>query len=153
MTQERPKTSGPVPESRQVGSESRQGGPESRQVGSMPARDDFGGRETVPPSHSVETETRPGTMNQGEALLKGSDASRFHDRWVAIQAAFVDEPRKAVKDAQQLLEEVFQALNSAFSKGRDDLEAQWERSGEASTEDLRQAVRRYKVLFERLLAA
>lgn len=141
MTQERPKTSGTVPE--------------SRQMGSMPSRDDFGGRETVPPSRSVETEKRPGSMDQGEgeALLKGSDASRFHDRWVAIQAAFVDEPRKAVKDAQQLLEEVFQALNSAFSKGRDDLEAQWERSGEASTEDLRQAVRRYKVLFERLLAA
>jgi len=39
-----------------------------------------------------------------------------------------------------------------FAKERSNLEATWSRGGEVSTEDLRQALRRYRSFFDRLLS-
>jgi hypothetical protein len=59
-------------------------------------------------------------------------------------AAFVDDPSRAVGDAEQ--------LTAGFSEARLRLEAQWARGENASTEDLRLALRRYREFFQRLLA-
>jgi hypothetical protein len=43
-------------------------------------------------------------------------------------------------------------LTASFSHARSRLEEQWARGEEASTEDLRLALKRYREFFERLLA-
>ena len=65
-------------------------------------------------------------------------------RWDDIQAGFVDEPRRSVTDADALVAEVIDEITAVFAAARTDLEDQWSRGDEASTEDLRLAFRRYR---------
>ena len=74
-------------------------------------------------------------------------------RWKEIQAEFVDEPRTAVQEADALVAELMQRLAKMFASERAELEERWTRGNQVSTEGLRQALRRYRSFFERLLAA
>jgi hypothetical protein len=65
----------------------------------------------------------------------------------------VDEPRKAVHDADALVTDLMQRLAEMLAGEREQLESRMGASGDVSTEDLRQGLRRYRSLFERLLAA
>jgi hypothetical protein len=84
-------------------------------------------------------------------LFVPADASGYRTRWSAIQTGFVDEPRKAVEQADALVAEVVKRLAEVFADERGRLETAWERKEQVSTEDLRQAMRRYRSFFERLL--
>lgn len=89
-----------------------------------------------------------------EPLLPADASDRFEQRWNGIQASFVDEPRRAVEQADTLVAELMQELASGFSDTRSRLEAQWDDEGEnVSTEDLRVALTRYRSFFNRLLSA
>ena len=48
--------------------------------------------------------------------------------------------------------QVVERLTTGFSEARSRLEGQWARGEEASTEDLRLALKRYREFFQRLLA-
>ena len=85
-------------------------------------------------------------------LFAAEDAAAFRTRWSGIQTGFVDEPRRAVEEADSLVAEVMKRLAEGFANERRGLEAQWERADQVSTEDLRLAMRRYRAFFERLLA-
>jgi hypothetical protein len=85
-------------------------------------------------------------------LFVDEDAAGYRTRWSAIQTGFVDEPRKAVEEADTLVAEVMKRLAEVFANERRDLESAWERSDKISTEDLRIAMRRYRSFFERLLS-
>jgi hypothetical protein len=88
-----------------------------------------------------------------EPLLGEDDAGRFRERWHAVQTSFVDEPRTSVEQADGLVAELMQRLAETFAEERGQLEAQWSRGEDVSTEDLRVALQRYRSFFERLLAA
>ena len=95
-----------------------------------------------------------GTGGQAPAqLLEGDEMQSMLARWKDIQAEFVDEPRKAVQDADALVADLMQRLAQMFAGERDQLESRWAGGGEVSTEDLRDGLRRYRSFFERLLAA
>ncbi len=76
----------------------------------------------------------------------------FRNRWRDIQTGFVDEPRSAVEQADQLVAQLMQRLAQSFSEQRSNLEKQWEASEKVSTEELRVAFTRYRSFFERLLS-
>jgi hypothetical protein len=89
-----------------------------------------------------------------EPLLPAEQSDRFEQRWNEIQTSFVDEPRESVEQADALVAELMQELASGFSETRSRLEAQWDNEGDdASTEDLRVALTRYRSFFNRLLSA
>jgi hypothetical protein len=90
--------------------------------------------------------------NMTKEPLIPDDGSRTA-RWHEIQSRFVDEPKKAVEEADGLVAEVIQQLASKFAAERSNLESQWQGGREASTEDLRQAMQHYRNFFQRLLAA
>ena len=96
----------------------------------------------------------PSTGGQPYAqLLENHEMQRILGQWKDIQAEFVDEPRKAVQDADGLVAELLQRLAQTFASQREQLESQWARVDDVSTEDLRQSLRRYHAFFDRLLAA
>ena len=74
-------------------------------------------------------------------------------RWKDIQAEFVDEPTKAIQEADALVAELMQRLATMFATERSELEDRWSGGDQVSTEDLRQGLRLYRSFFERLLAA
>ena len=100
------------------------------------------------------TDSRRASVDETHAPLISSDKnSTFSGRWQDVQAEFVDEPQKAVRDADGLVAEVIQTLATTFADQRKSLEEQWSQGSEVSTEDLRQALMQYRSFFQRLLAA
>jgi hypothetical protein len=95
---------------------------------------------------------RPRHVNPETPLFDRAAATDLQRRWQAIQVEFVDEPKGAVERADGLVAEVMQQLAESFATERRELEAAWQGGREASTEDLRQAIRRYRSFFNRLLS-
>jgi hypothetical protein len=87
-----------------------------------------------------------------EPLFDDTVDRDFRNRWRDIQTGFVDEPRRTVEQADELVAELMQRLAQSFSEQRSTLERQWDASDEVSTEDLRVALTRYRSFFERLLS-
>ena len=84
-------------------------------------------------------------------LFADDELGGYRARWSAIQTGFVDEPRKAVEEADTLVAELMKRLAEGFADERRQLETHWEQKDQVSTEDLRLAMRRYRSFFERLL--
>jgi hypothetical protein len=104
----------------------------------------------------MRTDTTPQNRTTDEeevsALFADDECRGLWKRWDDIQAGFVDEPRRAVQDADSLVAETMQQLANTFSRERGSLEQQWGRGDNVSTEDLRIAFRRYRSFFKRLLS-
>src|SRR5512146_1979329 len=86
------------------------------------------------------------------ALFEPAQLNEFKGRWSEVQAGFVDEPRRAVQQADMLVSDVISRITDSFGRERTQLEQQWDRGGDVSTEDLRQALQRYRSFFSRLLS-
>jgi hypothetical protein len=85
------------------------------------------------------------------ALFEPAALSQFNARWSEVQTGFVDEPRRAVQQADALVSDVIKRIADSFGNERASLEQQWDRGDDVSTEDLRQALQRYRSFFSRLL--
>ena len=72
--------------------------------------------------------------------------------WRQSKTGFVDEPRRAVEEADELVAQVIKELAETFSDERRKLEGQWDRGDKVSTEDLRLVLQRYRSFFERFLS-
>jgi len=103
--------------------------------------------------------------------LSSTHRSDFMSRWTSVQSLFVDDPRGAVTQADQLVNEVMQSRGypvGEFEQRAADISvdhpivvqnyraaheiALRHSRGEASTEDLRKAMVHYRSLFDELLA-
>ena len=85
-------------------------------------------------------------------LFVQNDAQDFRTRWEKIQTGFVDEPHKAVEQADELVASIIRRLAEVFADERRKLESEWDKTDNVSTEDLRVALRRYRSFFDRLLS-
>src|ERR1700722_2926546 len=93
-----------------------------------------------------------GAPEASEPLFAANDTQDFRSRWEKIQIGFVDEPRKAVEQADELVASTIKRLAEMFAGERQKLEAEWDKNDNVSTEDLRIALRRYRSFFDRLLS-
>jgi len=103
--------------------------------------------------------------------LGASDRARFVESWSRVQARFVDGPGGAVTEADQLLRDVMSTRGypiSDFEQRAADISVDYplvlenyrsahaiavrQTRGQASTEELRQAMIHYRTLFEELVA-
>ena len=89
------------------------------------------------PVANVDTEARI-------AIYSEDQLNDLRARWNDIQAGFVDEPRGALERANALVDEAIAKLADGFVRTRENLDHQWKRDGSMSTEDMRQALRRYR---------
>jgi hypothetical protein len=107
------------------------------------------------PSHTDPPDTdalERTLLSPGSVLFPAGDMDEFRTRWRDIQAGFVDEPRRSVEQANALVGLVIQHLMDTFTNERAKLENLWGQGKDVSTEDLRQALRRYRSFFDRLLS-
>jgi len=109
----------------------------------------------MPDNYNAEdVETAVGSNGDFEStrtteLLTNPDELR--QRWAAVQAEFVDDPRQAVGDAEHLVSSVMDDLISRFREQRERLDEQWSDGPNASTDELRSAIQRYRDFFDRML--
>ena len=90
---------------------------------------------------------------QGRAMLfAGDQAEKLRADWANIQGAFVDAPRDAVQRADALVADTMKRIAEVFANERNNLEQQWDRGDNVTTEDLRVALQRYRAFFDRLLS-
>jgi hypothetical protein len=101
----------------------------------------------------TENETSTRSDEAAMPLFAQDESERFRSRWTEIQTGFVDRPRESVEQADRLVDDLMQRLTAQFGDERSRLEAQWDRGDDASTEELRVALTRYRSFFERLLTA
>lgn len=103
---------------------------------------------------TVEDRKDDASVDAGSApLFADEEAARFREQWVKVQGEFVDRPREAVEEADQLVAHLMQQLASQFSDTRTELEGRWDKEEDVSTEELRVAMTQYRSFFERLLQA
>jgi hypothetical protein len=103
--------------------------------------------------HSADTQKDfPKETHEGVAMFPAGETESFRDRWHQIQADFVDSPRKSVQKADELVASIIQRLAEVFAAERAKLESDWGEGHDVSTEDLRQALQRYRSFFDRLLS-
>jgi hypothetical protein len=112
-----------------------------------------------PPAASAAPEPQPARSqpasprtDERSPLFVDRDSAELRKRWSDIQAGFVDEPRRAVEQADSLVADVMKRLAEGFANERGALERQWDRGDNVTTEDLRVALRRYRSFFDRLLS-
>jgi hypothetical protein len=103
------------------------------------------GTRDIVPEQKLQND-RPGQ------LFPDNELTDFRARWDKAQIGFVDEPRAAVEQADSLVATIVTRIAEQFAAERAELEHQWDRGDNVSTEDLRQALRRYRSFFDRLLA-
>ena len=125
-------------------------------VGTNPTTAQSVGTQPLP-ARTVETDpstaaTVGNDPSTEESLFGNDKLSDLRSRWDHVQSGFVDDPRECVQQADGIVSDVVDQLTTGFSEVRSRLEAQWARGEEASTEDLRLALKRYREFFERLLA-
>jgi len=87
-----------------------------------------------------------------QPIFAVAEADELKRSWDAIQANFVDEPRRAVEEADHLVAATMKRLAEMFAEERARLEGQWSQGDDVSTEDLRVALQRYRGFFGRLLS-
>jgi hypothetical protein len=85
------------------------------------------------------------------SLLNREESEHFRTRWNKIQGKFVDEPRSAVEQADELVTEVIELITEMFNNEHRSLEAQWNKGNDVTTEDLRIALQRYRSFFNSLV--
>jgi hypothetical protein len=102
--------------------------------------------------------------------LSPADAARYSQAWAMLQSRFIDNPKGAVAEADQLVREVmekrgypmgdFEARAADISVDHPGVVSNYrsariiaarDMKGEADTEELRQAVVHYRTLFDELL--
>jgi hypothetical protein len=100
-----------------------------------------------------DTPAEPDAERQARAgLFEAPETQRLRGRWTEIQGSFVDDPRRAVKEADALVADAMKRLAEVFANERSELERHWDRGDNVTTEDLRLALRRYHTFFDRLLS-
>jgi len=98
------------------------------------------------------TATRAAQDNgQHMPLFPDRELGDFRQRWQGVQVGFVDDPRNAVKGADELVASLMTRLAQVFADERGKLEHEWDKGENVSTEDLRVALQRYRSFFDRLL--
>jgi hypothetical protein len=102
-----------------------------------------------------DAKTRPlnvvDSQTDEPSYLRQDAQADVNNRWQEVQTEFVDDPRKSVAHAHQLVSDAVQRIVDTFTEERNQLERQWSEGEDVSTEDLRVCLQRYRAFFTRLV--
>ncbi|MDI1459829.1 hypothetical protein QEZ54_02505 [Catellatospora sp. KI3] len=84
-------------------------------------------------------------------LWADGKTDELRDRWEALQLRFVDDPAGITSELRDLVEEALQTMQQELSRRHDELDSLVQ-GADGDTEQLRQAVQRYRDFYHALLA-
>ncbi|MFD6162901.1 hypothetical protein ACFWF7_14135 [Nocardia sp. NPDC060256] len=88
----------------------------------------------------------------GAPLFADTDLDQLRTQWREVQGTFVDNPRDAVTQADQIVTDIIYKLTTAIAERKRVLEERTSGATDGDTEELRQALRGYRGFFRRLLS-
>lgn len=138
----------PTPDNRSVAAQTR----DAARTDANATRDVRAARWQAAATPGTATAATPAREGEYARLFSESDAKGFRARWENLQVSFVDEPHRAVEQADSLVAEAIKRLAEVFADERQKLEGQWDSGNNVSTEALRIALQRYRAFFGRLLS-
>jgi hypothetical protein len=89
------------------------------------------------------------TADPFDHLLAPADRDELDHRWTAIETGFVEDPKRHIELADDLLGDVIDRLEAQLKHDRERLSAAW-RGGDVTTEQLRELLLRYRDSYQRL---
>lgn len=95
-----------------------------------------------------EQRHEPRQEQRQEQRHEQQQTGRLEDEWQAVQYEFVDDPKAAVRKADDLVKRAIEELTTRHRS----LAKQLEGNADPQTEDLRLALHRYRELFKSLVA-
>lgn len=127
---------------------------DDREQETISTRDLAGGAAATKTARAQDNNREPqlDERNNATPLFETGEAESLRSRWMNIQTQFVDEPRRSVEQADELVASAMKRLAEIFANERETLEQNWDRGDDVSTEDLRVALQRYRSFFDRLLS-
>jgi len=98
-------------------------------------------------------------VNGVDGFFQGNATGKLRADWLGIQSDFVDDPRRAVEQADILVERAATQLADSITARRRELRDQWQHegadsgdtAGDDSTEQLRTRLKEYRQLLNQLL--
>ncbi|TMG24462.1 MAG: hypothetical protein E6H96_06635 [Chloroflexi bacterium] len=142
----------PTERNDQPGGAAAGGGPRATSQVADATPDERGQAATTGPPTTREAPASAPRNGSNGRLVGVSIAQDLRTRWEVVQTGFVDEPRQAVQQADELLAEAMKQVATTFAQERASLERQWAHGDDVSTEELRIALQRYRAFFERMLS-
>jgi hypothetical protein len=167
-TENRGQWPGPAPAAERKADEVRENlmgaGPQTAATGTRPDTAQAASRERGPgpvpaPERAgpARADSAPGraATDTSAWLFEPAHSEEFRRRWDAIKASFVDDPREAVRRADELTDELMRELTATVESRRHDLAERWRDSGtaddETETERLRLALHGYRNMLDPIL--
>ena len=109
-------------------------------------------RSELSPNHQAHSAILASDADPAAKPFSAGEDGSLRSRWESIQVEFVDEPKRSVKESDQLVAAVIGHFAEGFRTERQGIEPQWDRSDDISTEDPGCSFRRHRSTFERLLS-
>ena len=105
------------------------------------------------PTSDVEPDAEPDVAPEPVGASAGfmADTSVLRERWESVQVGFVDDPRHAVEEADDMVAAAVSELQAQIDRQRDELGGPWRGDDAASTDALLAAFQGYRDLFDRVL--
>ncbi|MFI1916631.1 hypothetical protein [Nocardia sp. NPDC020380] len=114
--------------------------------------------DAVPNTVAAETEPAQAELAQTRDIPPANggaqdpgELQRLREQWREAQGNFVDDPRAAVSQADELVEQALRRLTESYAQRRETIENGWSHGENTDTEALRQALRGYRDLFDQLV--
>jgi hypothetical protein len=107
------------------------------------------------PDTEFDTEPEPEPEPEPVGAVPSAPGDGFmgeRRRWEHVQASFVDDPRRAVEQADEMVSVAVAALQAQVEQRREDLAETWRAGQQASTDALLDAFQRYRDLFDGVLS-
>lgn len=119
--------------------------------------DDAAGTDDAARTHDIaRTDDEDRTSDRDIApaetgMQDPGELQRLREQWREAQGHFVDDPRAAVSQADELVEQALRRLTESYAQRRETIENGWSHGENIDTEALRQALRGYRDLFDQLV--
>ncbi len=101
----------------------------------------------------VGTASKPDPVDTNPPqIFTREEITDLRSKWKDIQVQFIDSPCSAVEQGDTLVADVLERVKEAITHQQELLNKQWVNNDDVSTEELRVALRSYRMFLDRLLS-
>lgn len=110
-----------------------------------------GGEQVGHSAPTTSTEHTVPAADSDGTIIPAEERRRLSARWDDIQVDFVEDPRRGIEQADDLVGEVIDHLRADLDRRRGEFHKRLAAGEDSTTEQLRMALQEYRSFFDKLL--